>query len=163
MRTMTYNPAVNGSLRDFANFASAMNRALGGAQNYDYARSGGAATNEANGVANKPALTTQLPVDITVGEDAFVITAYVPGIKPEEVAITLEGDELTIRGSFPQSGEETKFVKRELFRGAFERKLTFNVPVNVEAIEASHEHGVLTLRVPKAEAIKPKLIKVLAK
>ena len=65
--------------------------------------------------------------------------------------------------AFQPQPENVEFLKRELFHGAFERRLTFNVPVNADGIEATYEMGVLTLRVPKAEAIKPKQIKVQAK
>ena len=55
------------------------------------------------------------------------------------------------------------FVKSELFHGEFERRLSFNVPVDVDGIEALFENGVLTLTVPKAEEIRPKQIKVQVK
>jgi len=76
------------------------------------------------------------------------------------VEITFEDDFLTIRGKMPSVDEETEFVRRELFHGAFERTLTFNVPVNSDAIEASFQNGVLTLSVPKADEVLPKQIKV---
>lgn len=143
-------------VRDFVGLADALNRMVerDTQGSYDYARNGG--SNEA-----EPA--RRLPIDAWATPDEFVLQAYVPGVNPEQVEITFEGDELAIRGSFQPVPENTDFVKRELFHGAFERRITFNVPVNAEAIEATHEHGVLTLRVPKAEAVKPKQIKVVAK
>ena len=151
---MRSNP-YNTMLRDFATMANAMNRTF--ERPYDYARNGGHAS------ANGESTTTKmrLPLDIVATDEAFVMTAYVPGVNPEQVEITFEGEELSIRGEFPQA--EGEFVKRELYRGAFERRLSFNVPVNAEAIEATYEHGVLTLRVPKAEAVRPKQIKVVVK
>ena len=86
-----------------------------------------------------------------------------PGVNPEDVEITFEGEELTIRGSFQALPEEVNLIKRELYHGSFERKVNFNVPVNADAIEATYSNGVLTLRVPKAEEIKPKQIKVQVK
>ncbi len=150
MNTATYNNLM----RDFANMANAMNR-TGDTRAYDYARNGG--HNEAE------ERISRLPVDAYATEDAFVLTAYLPGVKPEEVAITVEGEELTIRGQFQPLPENVSFLKRELFHGRFERRLTFNVPVNMDGSEAVFEHGVLTLSVPKAEAVKPKQIKVVAK
>ncbi len=50
-----------------------------------------------------------------------------------------------------------------MYHGGFERQLTFNVPVNPDAIEAVFDNGVLTLTVPKAEDIKPKQIKIQSK
>lgn len=154
---MTTN--YNTMLREFANFANTMDRAF---SSYDYTRNGGS-NRVANGNGKPAELVTTLPLDVTADENAFTLTAYLPGVKPEDVEITMEGEELTIRGRFPQVNAEAKFVKRELFHGAFERRLSINVPVNVEGIQAVYENGVLTLTVPKAEAVKPKQIKVLAK
>lgn len=147
----------NTMLRDFANIANAANRAFAA---YDYAQNGGS---HSNGASKPTQWTANLPVDIAATENEFVLTAYLPGVQPEDVEITMEGEELTIRGQFPKSAEESKWVKRELYHGAFERRLAINVPVNVEGISAEFSNGVLTLTVPKAEVVKPKQIKVLAK
>ncbi|MBK8050478.1 MAG: Hsp20/alpha crystallin family protein [Anaerolineales bacterium] len=150
MRTSNYNVFM----RDFANAADVMNRMFD-ARSYDYARNGGS-----NGETERP---TRLPLDAYATEDAFVMHAYLPGVKPEDVEITFEGEELTIRGKFQPISENVEYVRSELYHGAFERRLTFNVPVNGDGIEATFENGVLTLSVPKAEAIKPKQIKVQVK
>ena len=150
MRTTTYN----NMMRDFANLTDAMNRSFTG---YDFVRNGGRAE------ANPSDGATRLPLDIWAGDEAYTITAYLPGVKPEDVTITFEGEELSIRGQFPQTPENTQFIKQELFHGAFERRLGFNVPVNADNIEAGYENGLLTLVVPKAEAVKPKQIKVVVK
>ncbi len=150
MRTNSYNQMV----RDFVNMTDAMNRTAGG-RSYDYARNGGH-----NGEATRVA---RLPIDAYSTDEAFVLNAYVPGVNPEDVEITFEGEELTIRGTFQALPEEVNFIKRELYHGSFERKLNFNVPVNADAIEATYSNGVLSLRVPKAEEIKPKQIKVQVK
>lgn len=155
MKTNTYNDIV----REFVSVADAMNRIMEG-RGYDYARNGG--SNSSNG-GNGFEQAARLPIDAYATEDAFVLTAYVPGVRPEDVEIVFEGEELTIRGKQQPTPENVTFLKRELFHGSFERRLNFNVPVNADAIEASYEQGVLTLRVPKAEAIKPKQIKIQAK
>ena len=154
MAAKTYNSVV----RDFVNMADAMNRARN-AHPYDYARNGGH-----DGETRER--TARLPLDVWGGDEAFFIKAYLPGINADDVEITFEGEELTIRGSYPagEVGEdEVAFVKRELYHGKFERTLTFNVPVNVDGIEATFDNGVLTLSVPKAEEILPKRIEVHAK
>ncbi len=156
MRTRNYNDFV----REFVSVADAMNH-VRDARPYDYVRNGGSQENE-NGAAEAQRVA-RLPIDAYATADAFVLTAYLPGVNPENVEITFEGEELTIRGSFQPQPENVDFLKRELFHGGFERHLTFNVPVNADAIEATHELGMLTLRVPKAEAIKPKQIKVQVK
>ena len=154
MRTATYNDLV----RDFVNMSDAMNRSFGG-RPYDYARNGG--SNDGGSVPVER--TMRLPLDAYATDEAFVLTAYLPGVKAEDLEIQFEGEELTVRGKFQPAPEEATVLKRELFHGAFERRLAFNVPVNADAIEATCENGVLTLRVPKAEAVKPKQIKVQAK
>jgi HSP20 family protein len=156
MRTRNYNDFV----REFASVADAMNRVLD-ARPYDYTRNGGSVA--AGNGSSEAQRAARLPIDAYATEDAFVLTAHLPGVNPEEVEITFEGEELTIRGAFQPQPENVEFLKRELYHGGFERRLTFNVPVNADAIEATYELGVLTLRVPKAEAIKPKQIKVQAK
>jgi HSP20 family protein len=164
MRTRNYNDFV----REFVTVADAMNRVFD-SRPYDYTRHGGSdATEDVTGseAGNNTAAAqrvSRLPIDAHATEDAFVLTAYLPGVDPENVEITFEGEELTIRGSFQPQPENVEYLKRELFHGGFERRLAFNVPVNADAIEATYEMGVLTLRVPKAEAIKPKQIKVQAK
>lgn len=157
MKTTVYNP----TLRNFANFVRVFSP-------YDYVRSGGSTSNghiqgQANGNGQPTQFTASLPVDVWADENTFTIQAYLPGVKPEEVEITMEGEELTIRGHFAKSQEGVKFARRELFHGPFERRLTINTPVNVEGISAEYENGVLTLTVPKAEEVKPKQIKVVAK
>ena len=156
MLTRNYNDFV----REFVTVADAMNRAIDG-RPYDYARNGGSV--EAGSNTPAPQRVSRLPIDAYATEDAFVLSAYLPGVNPENVEITFEGEELTIRGAFQPQPENVEFLKRELYHGAFERRLTFNVPVNADGIEATYEMGVLTLRVPKAEAIKPKQIKVQTK
>ena len=147
--------SYNNIVREFVNMADAMNRANSA---YDYARNGGN-----NGEKSTPRKrTARLPINAWANEEAFSIKAYLPGVNLEDVDITFEGEELTIRGRYPEA-EDVEFVTRELFNGEFERRLTFNVPVNVDDIEATFENGVLTLSVPKAEEVRPKQIKVLAK
>lgn len=105
----------------------------------------------------------RLPLDVYTTAEEVVITANVPGVNPESVEITFEGDVLTVKGDMPAPLQNVEYVMRERRYGPFSRSLTFNVPVKADNIEATFEHGVLTIVVPKAEAIKPKQIKVLAK
>ena len=91
------------------------------------------------------------------------VFATVAGIDPEQVKITFEGDVLTITGELPAPLENVEYLMRERRYGPFSRSLTFNVPVDADKIEATFDNGVLNIVVPKAETIKPKTIKVLAK
>lgn len=102
------------------------------------------------------------PVDIFEQKDQIRIMAEVPGVRPEDVKISLEGNVLTIRGEKQQAAEEqTDRVHRyERTYGEFER--TFSLPATVEAnrITASYEHGILTVTLPKVEQAKPRQIQV---
>lgn len=165
MRVYPYNSLM----REFVNVADAMNRAVERSA-YDYARHGGSTDGSPNDTENGDAVKAtprvpvmRLPVDAWANDEAYTVSAYLPGVNPDEVEITFEGEELTVRGAFQPRVEGVEFARRELYHGAFERRIGFNVPVNAEAIEATFANGVLTLRVPKAEVVKPKQIKVVAK
>ncbi len=102
------------------------------------------------------------PVDILEQPDAIRITAEVPGVKPEDVKISLENNVLTIRGTKEQVAEErTERVHRyERTYGAFERSFTLPTTVDANNIKATYEHGVLTVTLPKVEKAKPRQIAV---
>jgi HSP20 family protein len=91
-----------------------------------------------------------------------VIVADVPGLNPEDVEVTLEGDTLTIRGELKNRAGEHNYLLRERTSGAFERVLTINSAIDANKVEAQFDAGILTLTLPKAEAVKPKQIKVVA-
>jgi len=102
------------------------------------------------------------PVDIFEQPDAIRIAAEVPGVKPEDVKISLENNVLTIHGTKEQVAEErTERVHRyERTYGAFERSFTLPTTVDANNIKATYEHGVLTVTLPKVEKAKPRQIAV---
>lgn len=102
------------------------------------------------------------PVDIFEQADGIRIFAEVPGVKPDQVSIAVEGNTLTIRGTKEQVAEErTERVHRyERAYGAFERTFTLPATVDAAAITATYENGVLTVTLPKAEKAKPRQIPV---
>jgi len=102
----------------------------------------------------------RLPLDVYTTPSEIVLTANVPSLKPEEVEVTLEGDTLTLRGEFKPPMENVDYIFQERPYGKFSRTLTINVPVEHEKVEAAFENGVLTITLPKAEAARPKTIKV---
>jgi HSP20 family protein len=103
-----------------------------------------------------------LLIDVAETENEFIVQASLPGIKPDDVQITVHGDTVTIRGE--QKAEEDQKGKTWLVRerrlGAFQRSLTLTAPIDSTKANAKFEHGVLTLTLPKAEQAKPKQIKV---
>ncbi len=105
----------------------------------------------------------RLPLDVYSTPEEIVISASLPGLTPDEVDISIEGDTLTIRGELQQPLENVNYLFQERVQGTFSRTLTLNVPVEAENAEAVFENGVLTLTLPKAEETKPKVIKVKSK
>lgn len=102
----------------------------------------------------------QLPLDVYTTPEEIVVTAAFPGLTPDEVDISIEGDVLTVRGELRAPLENVDYLLRERPYGVFSRKLTLNVPVDAVKAEAVFENGILTLTLPKAEDTKPKVIKV---
>lgn len=105
----------------------------------------------------------RLPVDVYSTPEEIVIQAAAPGVKPEEVEITIEGDTLTIRGELPGQLENVTYLFKELPSEKFVRVLSFNIPVDPDKAEARFENGLLTLIIPKAQAVKPRQITVRTK
>ena len=107
----------------------------------------------------------QLPLDVVENDNDIVVKASVPGIKPDELDITIVGDTLTIKGEIKAQTKEEKdnYLVRERRWGTFQRTLTLPVEVQADKARAEFENGVLTLNLPKVEEIKPKQIKVSVK
>lgn len=105
----------------------------------------------------------RLPLDVYTTPEEIVVVASLPGLTPDEVAIVVDGDTLTIRGQLRSPLENVEYVFQERAHGFVARTLTLNVPVEADKAEAVFEHGVLTLTLPKSEETKPKAIKVKSK
>lgn len=91
------------------------------------------------------------PVDIQETEDAYLVEADVPGVRPEDVTIDLEGKELRIGGEYgsSESGGEQGEQQQRRRTGRFDYRLTLPGEVKSESCAANLEHGVLRLRLPK--------------
>ena len=109
--------------------------------------------------------TVGLPVDVIEGKDNVVVKASVPGLKPEDIDVSITGDTLTIKGETKseEKVEQGSYIRQERRYGKFERSLQLPSLVVVDKADAKFEHGVLTLTLPKAEEAKPKTIKVKTK
>jgi HSP20 family protein len=103
-------------------------------------------------------------LDISERKDAYVVTVEVPGVKAEDLDITLEDGLLTIRGErrFTQETSDQQYHRVERRYGSFRRSITLPSQVQADQIEASFEDGVLEVVVPKAEEAKPRKISVRA-
>ena len=103
-----------------------------------------------------------VPMDVVAGEGEIVVEAILPGIKPEEVEITVEGNALTIAGDTTSAGapKDGSVLLKEIRRGRFTRTLTLPDGLEPDKATATFEDGVLTLRIPKAELVRPRQIKI---
>jgi HSP20 family protein len=101
-------------------------------------------------------------LDISERKDAYLVSVELPGIKPDQIDITLEDGLLTLSGEreFTAESAEQQFHRVERRYGSFRRAITLPNQVQADAIEAHFEDGVLTVRVPKAEEARPKRITV---
>jgi HSP20 family protein len=102
-----------------------------------------------------------LAVNVQAAEEAYDITALVPGLEAEDLDIEILNNTVTIRGEFKADGDEQKkYLVSELPNGRFSRVISLPTAADAGKIEASIKNGVLMLHVPKAEADRPKTIKV---
>lgn len=104
------------------------------------------------------------PIDVYETPDDLVVSVALPGITADDVEITMIGQTLSLRGEFKPE-EEVKpeqYLYRERRYGTFTRTLQLPVRVEGEKAQASFHDGLLTLRVPKADEVKPRQIRISA-
>ena len=103
-----------------------------------------------------------VPLDIAETENEFVVTASLPGISPDDVDISVQGNTLTLRGETKAEAERpgTRWHVRERRFGSFQRSVTLPTAVDANASTAQYENGVLTLTLPKAAVARPKRIAI---
>jgi HSP20 family protein len=101
-------------------------------------------------------------VDIQESADALTITAELPGLKPEEVEITVENQVLNLAGErkFERETKGETLHRVERSYGAFSRSFTLPATVAADKVVATFEHGVLTITLPKADSSKPRKVKI---
>jgi HSP20 family protein len=103
-----------------------------------------------------------LAVDLYETNDELVVTAVVPGVKPDDIDITIQGEVLTIKGETRQSDTVSAdaYHHRERWHGRFFRQIALPKSVKGDQADARFENGILTLRLPKAEEAKERRIRV---
>ncbi|MEI6520418.1 MAG: Hsp20/alpha crystallin family protein [bacterium] len=101
-------------------------------------------------------------VDIAETADTIMVHAELPGIKPEEITIEVEGGMLTIRGErkIEKETKDKQFVRVERAYGSFQRSFNLAVPIKQSNVKAAYRNGVLEITLPKAEEAKPKQITI---
>ena len=109
--------------------------------------------------------TVALPLDVTEGENDFVVTASLPGVSPEDVQTTVQGDTVMIKAESKAKGEKKgeNWLMRERRTGSYQRSITLGTPISADKASAQFEDGVLTLTLPKSEQARPKQIKLNAR
>jgi HSP20 family protein len=105
-----------------------------------------------------------IPVDVKAEDEAYVLTAMIPGVEAQDLNIQVVNETVTIQGEIKiERGEQEQYLLSERPSGRFSRVLTLPDQLEASKAEADISNGVLTLRIPKAEDAKPKSIKVTAK
>lgn len=99
-------------------------------------------------------------VDFEETQDAFLVRAELPGLKKEDVKVSLFGDRLHIRGERNRENEEKgkTFHRVERSYGRFERVLSVPAEIDSAGVKATYEDGILEIKLPKSEEVKPKEI-----
>ena len=105
-----------------------------------------------------------LPVDVSTTADELVVEAQLPGIKPDDVDITVENGTMTIRAdsSDEASKRQGDYLVQEIRRGTMSRSLSLPNGLQPDKTQATFENGVLTLRIPKADEVRPRQIRISA-
>jgi HSP20 family protein len=101
-------------------------------------------------------------VDLCEDKDSFHVKAELPGMKKEEIGVSIHDGVLTISGErkLEQQPEKPEFYRSERVLGRFQRAVTLPAAVNANAIKASYQEGILHIVLPKSEEAKPKQIEI---
>jgi HSP20 family protein len=102
------------------------------------------------------------PVDMYETKNEIVLAVELPGLNEKDIRLSITGDLLTIQGERQWSAEarEAAHYRQERWFGKFERALSLPIPVETGQVKATYRDGVLTVKLPKTEGVKPKEIKI---
>src|SRR5262245_43263731 len=102
------------------------------------------------------------PIDVYETRDQLVIAVELPGVREKDIHLSMAGDVLSLRGQRGIAAElrEENYHRIERWSGTFERHVQLPIPVQAEKIRASYRDGVLEVRLPKLEEVKPREIKI---
>lgn len=104
-----------------------------------------------------------VPLNVLETEQGYQVYALLPGVKPEDIDLSVQQNSLTIKGRFqPQiePGQKGNWLLRDFGAGAFERSITFPMAIDADQITTHYEYGVLTITVPISQAARPKKISI---
>lgn len=112
--------------------------------------------------AGMTAMTSGMAMDLRESDDAFTIETVLPGVKPEDVDISVLNDTLRVSATCSEDSDRDgeKWLVRERRYGHFERSINLPSAVRAEEASAEFEHGILKITLPKAEQARPRTIQV---
>jgi HSP20 family protein len=101
-------------------------------------------------------------VDVRETNDAFIVEADVPGVRPEDIEVTIEGSTLVLRGRFGKEREERDegYLYRERQAGSFVRSIALPAAVDTESISCTYDNGELEITLPKAPEARTRRIPI---
>ncbi|MEK6587682.1 MAG: Hsp20/alpha crystallin family protein [Chloroflexota bacterium] len=105
----------------------------------------------------------RLPIDVQADEQAYLITAEVPGMSVEDLQVEVLDDLVTLRGEYKDEVAGERLISEIERSGGFYRRIQLPEAIDADAVEAKVENGLLTVRIPKAEEARAKKIEVKAK
>jgi HSP20 family protein len=141
---MAITPFTRGVLRDFVSLRDVMDRLF-----------------EENAVAQSNGSEAPFAVDLKEQADKYELRAALPGARPEDVQIEVTANTISLSGEFKQEREqkEGEFIRCEIRYGRFHRSFSLPVEIDPSKVDASFRDGVLTVTLPKAEAMRPRQIR----
>jgi HSP20 family protein len=102
-----------------------------------------------------------MPMDAVRKDDQVEIHFDLPGVRPDSIDLTVERNVLTVKAErqwWPEEGAEV--LARERTQGTFSRQVLLGEALDADRVDASYDHGVLTLRIPVAEKAKPRKVEI---
>ena len=102
------------------------------------------------------------PIDVYETRDDLVVTVELPGVREKDIHLSMAGDVLSLHGQRGIAAEarEENYHRIERWSGTFERHVQLPIPVQADKIRASYHDGVLEIRLPKLDEVKPREIKI---
>jgi len=102
------------------------------------------------------------PVDMYATTDDLVLAVEMPGVREKDVSVSITGDLLTVKGErrFENQVKEEDLLHVERTHGKFERVIQLPMAVQADRVKATYRDGILEIKLPKAEEVKPKEIKI---
>jgi HSP20 family protein len=119
----------------------------------------------ANAVRKSGSGSAAIALDVYATEDQAVVLAAVPGVDPEQIDVRIEKNTVTLKGEIANAAASAEakgasWYLHELPYGKFERSLTLPWDIDLETADATFQHGLLRLTLPKAQSAKPKQIRI---